>query len=80
MEVYFKNMTVEEGTKEKIAHDLRTLAQDIKQVAVTSSQRLGEEAVAGAKATGRIARQHPYSAMVIAFGVGVLVGLWVNRE
>jgi ElaB/YqjD/DUF883 family membrane-anchored ribosome-binding protein len=37
-----------------------------------SCNRLKENALAGAAATDKILRQHPYSALGIAFGLGVL--------
>jgi ElaB/YqjD/DUF883 family membrane-anchored ribosome-binding protein len=40
-----------------------------------------EKAVAGAKATDRMVRTHPYQAVGIALGIGVLVGfLWGRRN
>ncbi len=80
MEVYFKNMTAEEGTTEKLTHDLRALAQDVKSVVAASGQRIREEAAAGAKATDRIVREYPYSTLVAAFGAGLLLGIWMNRR
>ena len=42
--------------------------------------RLEEKAVAGAKATDRVIRQHPYESLGVAFGVGLLVGVLVSRK
>jgi ElaB/YqjD/DUF883 family membrane-anchored ribosome-binding protein len=40
-----------------------------------------EKAVAGAKATDRLVRSHPYQAAGIALGIGVLVGfIWGRRN
>ena len=42
-------------------------------------EELQEKAVAGAKATDKIIRDHPYESIGIAFGVGVLIGVLVGR-
>jgi ElaB/YqjD/DUF883 family membrane-anchored ribosome-binding protein len=39
-----------------------------------------EKALQGARATDRIIREHPYPALGIAFGVGLLIGVLVNRK
>lgn len=39
-----------------------------------------EKAAAGAKATDKVIREHPYQALGIAFGVGLLIGVLVNRK
>jgi ElaB/YqjD/DUF883 family membrane-anchored ribosome-binding protein len=43
-------------------------------------RKLEERAVAGAKATDRLIREHPYQSVGIAFGVGMLVGVLLNRK
>ena len=40
---------------------------------------LQEKAVAGARTTDKLIRKNPYKSLGIALGVGVLVGLLVNR-
>ena len=42
--------------------------------------RLQEQTVAAAKASDKAVREHPYQAVGIAFGVGLLVGLLVGRS
>ncbi len=42
-------------------------------------EELQEKAVAGAKATDRVIRDHPYESIGIAFGVGLLIGVLVAR-
>jgi ElaB/YqjD/DUF883 family membrane-anchored ribosome-binding protein len=42
--------------------------------------RLEEKAVAGAKATNKIVHEHPYQAIGVGFGLGVLVGFLVTRK
>ena len=39
-----------------------------------------EKAVAGAKATDKVIRDHPYESIGIAFGVGLLIGVLVTRK
>ena len=45
-----------------------------------SLETLQEKAIAGAKATDRVIREHPYQSIGIAFGLGVLIGVLVNRR
>ena len=44
------------------------------------SKRLQEQTVAAAKAADEAVREHPYQAIGIAFGVGVLIGVLVARN
>src|SRR5688572_9378917 len=99
MEVFFKNLTGEEVSIEKLVEDLTVLAQDVEDLVKVSSANLGEEskeqlvtaiqcvkarceslktqAVAGAKATDRAIRMHPYTSLGIAVGVGFVLGALV---
>jgi ElaB/YqjD/DUF883 family membrane-anchored ribosome-binding protein len=43
-------------------------------------ERLEEKAVAGAKATDKVIREHPYQSIGIAFGIGLLIGVLVTRK
>ena len=43
-------------------------------------RRLEERAVAGARATDRAIRDHPYESIGVAFGIGMLFGILVNRR
>ena len=43
-------------------------------------RKLEERAIAGAKATDRVIREHPYESIGIAFGVGMLLGVLINRK
>jgi ElaB/YqjD/DUF883 family membrane-anchored ribosome-binding protein len=45
-----------------------------------TARRLQEKTVAGAKATDKVIREHPYQSIGIAFGVGLLIGVLVNRK
>jgi len=50
------------------------------EVAKETRRRLQERAVASAQATGRLIREYPYQSIGIAFGVGMLFGILVNRR
>ena len=43
-------------------------------------RKLEKGAIAGAKATDRVVREHPYESIGIAFGVGLLFGVLINRR
>ncbi|MDB6032276.1 MAG: hypothetical protein JWM16_2614 [Verrucomicrobiales bacterium] len=46
----------------------------------TAKTRIQESTTAGARATDRVIRDHPYESIGIAFGVGVLIGVLINRK
>ncbi len=50
------------------------------QTARETGRKLEEQAVAGVKAAERLIRQHPYESIGIAFGVGLVIGVLVNRR
>jgi ElaB/YqjD/DUF883 family membrane-anchored ribosome-binding protein len=39
-----------------------------------------EKATASAKEADRVVREHPYESLGVAFGVGLLVGILLNRK
>ena len=45
-----------------------------------SCETLQDKALAGAKATDKAIREHPYPSLGIAFGVGLLIGVLANRR
>lgn len=45
-----------------------------------SCQNIESKAAEGAKATDKIIREHPYQSLGLAFGVGVLIGVFMNRR
>jgi ElaB/YqjD/DUF883 family membrane-anchored ribosome-binding protein len=45
-----------------------------------TARKLQDKTVAGAKATDKVIREHPYQSIGIAFGVGLLIGVLVNRK
>ena len=50
------------------------------QVAKETRQKLEERVRAGAQATDRMVREHPYQSVGAAFGVGLLIGILWNRR
>ena len=50
------------------------------EAAKETKRKLQERAVASAKATDQMIREHPYHSIGIAFGVGVLLGVIINRR
>jgi ElaB/YqjD/DUF883 family membrane-anchored ribosome-binding protein len=48
--------------------------------AKATAHKVQEKAVAAAKATDHVIREHPYESIGVAFGVGLLVGVLVARK
>ena len=46
----------------------------------STKHNIQEKATTSAKATDRVIRDHPYESIGIAFGVGVLIGVLINRR
>ena len=46
----------------------------------TRGERIKQQALAGARATDRIIRQHPYQSLGVIFGLGVLLGCLLRRK
>jgi ElaB/YqjD/DUF883 family membrane-anchored ribosome-binding protein len=67
----------ERGDNEK--HELRPKLEAATEKAKEVCKRLQEETVAAAKATDKVVREHPYQAIGIAFGVGLLIGVLAMR-
>jgi|SRR5581483_1238680 len=102
MEIFFKNLTPEEGTAEKLLHDLRVLREDTEELFRAAGGKLAEkskekfltamekarttchdirnQAAAGAQSTDQIIHNYPYSAVGIAFGLGMLLGVLMLRR
>lgn len=66
----------EENEKSNLRQKLDASVEKAKQVC----ERLQEQTAAAAKATDETIRAHPYQAMGVAFGVGVLIGVLVSRS
>jgi ElaB/YqjD/DUF883 family membrane-anchored ribosome-binding protein len=67
----------ERGDSEK--SEIRAKLEAAVEKAKAACERLEEKTVAAAKATDRAVREHPYQAVGIAFGVGILIGVLVAR-
>jgi len=102
MEVYFKNLTPEDGTADKLLHDLRALRDDTEELFRATGDKLAEkskksflaalerarnacqevrnQAAAGAAKTDRIIHDYPYSAVGVALGIGLLLGVLMLRR
>ena len=60
-------------------HELRARLETATEKAKEVCKKLQEQSVAAAKATDQAVREHPYQAIGIAFGVGLLVGVLAMR-
>ena len=45
-----------------------------------SCRTMQDHAIAGARSADRVIREHPYQSVGIAFGIGLLIGVLVNRD
>jgi ElaB/YqjD/DUF883 family membrane-anchored ribosome-binding protein len=45
-----------------------------------TARKIQDKAVVGAKATDKVIREHPYESIGVAFCIGLLVGVLVNRK
>ena len=68
----------EHGDSEK--GELRAKLEAATEKAKEVCKRLQEETVAAAKVTDKVVREHPYQAVGIAFGVGLLIGVLMARS
>ena len=68
----------EHGDSEK--RELRAKLEAATEKAKEVRKRLQEKTAAAVKATDEAVREHPYQAVGIAFGVGVLIGVLVARS
>jgi ElaB/YqjD/DUF883 family membrane-anchored ribosome-binding protein len=62
------------------AREARTRLAASLEDAKASFHKVEEKAIAGAKATDKIIREHPYQSLGVAFGVGLLIGVLVTRR
>jgi ElaB/YqjD/DUF883 family membrane-anchored ribosome-binding protein len=61
-------------------NDLRARLEAATEKAKEVCRKLQEETVAAAKAADKVVREHPYQAIGIGFGLGLLVGVLVMRS
>lgn len=65
--------------EEKVVEARKRLAAAIEKGKETWSN-VQEKAIAGAKATDQVIRDHPYQAIGVALGVGALIGFLLSRR
>ena len=69
--------TTEHGDTEK--RELRAKLEAATEKAKEVCKRLQEQTVAAVKATDKAVREHPYPALGVAFGLGLLIGVLATR-
>jgi ElaB/YqjD/DUF883 family membrane-anchored ribosome-binding protein len=62
------------------AREARTRLAASLEGAKTNFYKFEDKALAGAKATDKIIREHPYQSLGAAFGFGLLIGVLVTRR
>jgi ElaB/YqjD/DUF883 family membrane-anchored ribosome-binding protein len=60
--------------------EARVRLKEAMEKAKVSLHGLEDKALEGARATDKVIREHPYQSLGIAFGVGLLLGVLVNRR
>jgi ElaB/YqjD/DUF883 family membrane-anchored ribosome-binding protein len=66
--------------EESDSNNLRARLEAATEKAKEVCKRLQDQTVAAAKATDEAVREHPYQAMGIGFGLGLLIGVLVMRR
>ena len=59
---------------------IRANLENLIEKAKDACDRLQNQTAAAAKATDKTIRDHPYEALGVAFGLGVLIGVLVSRR
>jgi ElaB/YqjD/DUF883 family membrane-anchored ribosome-binding protein len=65
------------GERGKAARERLSAALE---VAKETQRKLQARALAAAKATDHLIREHPYQSLGVAFGLGMLIGVLLNRK
>ena len=68
------------GERGNGSNEMRARLSSAIESAKATYHRLEDKAVAGAKATDKAIRAHPYESLGVAFGMGLLVGFLVGRK
>jgi len=68
------------GERGNGSNEMRARLSSAIESAKATYHRLEDKAVAGAKATDKAIRAHPYESLGVAFGMGLLVGVLVGRR
>jgi ElaB/YqjD/DUF883 family membrane-anchored ribosome-binding protein len=71
--------TAREGAQQA-ADAGREAASRLSAAMQSAKTTIQEKTTEGARATDRTIRQHPYESIGIAFGVGLLIGVLINRR
>lgn len=50
------------------------------EVAKETRRRIEEKVTTGTQAANRVIREHPYQSVGVAFGIGMLLGILLNRR
>jgi ElaB/YqjD/DUF883 family membrane-anchored ribosome-binding protein len=61
-------------------HEMRARLQSAVESARAMCHRLEEKAAASARTADKAIREHPYQAIGLAFGVGLLIGVLASRK
>jgi ElaB/YqjD/DUF883 family membrane-anchored ribosome-binding protein len=69
-------LALEDNEKSEIRVKLESAIEKAKH----ACERLEEKTVAAAKATDKAVREHPYQAIGVAFGLGLLIGVLTMRR
>lgn len=69
-----------EYNSENLTEQGKAAAGRLAQALDTAKVKVQEGTVAGAKATDRTIREHPYESLGVAFGLGVLIGVLIARR
>ena len=77
IEAIMKSTAGDMGEK---ATELRAKLAGALEKAKAAAGRVEDKAVAGAKAADKVIRNHPYESIGVAFGVGILIGVLINRR
>jgi len=64
----------------EMAESGREAAGKLQTALTNAKQKIEEKTTASARATDRAIREHPYESIGIAFGIGVLIGVLINRR
>ena len=67
------------GAADKVEEARDRLASALDAAKATYS-KLEDKAIASAKATDKLVRDYPYPSLGVAFGIGLLVGVLINRK
>ena len=68
------------GQRGNGTNEMRARLSSAIESAKATYNRLEGKAVAGAKATDKAIRAHPYESLGVAFGMGLLVGVLMGRK